>query len=212
MKRFLVAMGIFSFLLSGCKKKSAAPTSTGAVVSQHPPALDGSIEVTVRSEGGFHDLVFYIEQCTTLASNQKSIRVTGMHDGKRLRLEIMLGAQWQAGSIGQNVKLTTYTGKVSYKSVGADSDSFLGVLDELYGTKLSPKFMRPSADFTGISLEGDPRNLEAGSVKIKLFYESGAEADYAELYTNIDLAAKSLEIREKDEGYRAPIINALRTP
>jgi hypothetical protein len=32
----------------------------------------------------------------------------------------------------------------------------------------------------------------------------------AELYTNIDLAAHRLEISEKDDGYRAAIVRALR--
>jgi hypothetical protein len=106
----------------------------------------------------------------------------------------------------------TYRGTVTYRSTGPESDSFLQVLDELYGTKLSPKAMGGETRFAAISLEGDPRDLDKGPVKIKLFYEGAGQDDYAELYTNIELAARRLEVREKDEEYRLPVVKALRAP
>jgi len=47
-------------------------------------------------------------------------------------------------------------------------------------------------------------------VQIKLFYDSGSQDDYAELYINIDLAARKLSIKEKYVGYRAAVVQALR--
>ena len=108
------------------------------------------------------------------------------------------------------VPLVTYRGVVTYRSTGSASDAFVQVLDELYGTKLTPKAMATETRFTGISLGGDPRDLTKGPVRIKLFFESGGQDDYAELYTNIELAARRLEVHEKDEGYRLPVIRALR--
>jgi len=70
--------------------------------------------------------------------------------------------------------------------------------------------MARETQFTGISLEGDPRDLAKGPVKIKLFFESGGQDDYAELFTNIELAARRLEVREKDEEYRKPVVRALQ--
>jgi hypothetical protein len=84
------------------------------------------------------------------------------------------------------------------------------VLDELYGTKIGPKAMGRKTKFAGISLEGDPRDLAKGPVKIKLFFESGGQDGYAELFTNIELAAHRLELHEKDDGYRSPIVRALQ--
>jgi len=104
----------------------------------------------------------------------------------------------------------TYRGIVTYRSTGADSDAFIQVLDELYGTKVGPKAMGRETQFTGISLEGDPRDLAKGPVKIKLFFESDKEDAYAELFTNIELAAHRLEVREKDESYRLPVLRALQ--
>jgi hypothetical protein len=47
-------------------------------------------------------------------------------------------------------------------------------------------------------------------VKIKLFFESDDEDRYGELFTNVELAARRLEVREKDEGYRLPVVRALQ--
>jgi hypothetical protein len=72
--------------------------------------------------------------------------------------------------------------------------------------------MRSAVPFTGISLEGTPHNLAAGPVKIKLFFDPGAESEYAELYLNIDLAQRRVHLDEKDPEYRAPILRALTLP
>jgi hypothetical protein len=104
----------------------------------------------------------------------------------------------------------TYQGVITYRSIGADSDTFVQVLDELYGTKLSPKVMIGEVRFTGISLGGDPRDLQSGPVKIKLFFESDKQDEYAELFTNIQLADHRLEFHEKDPDYRLAVIKALQ--
>jgi hypothetical protein len=44
---------------------------------------------------------------------------------------------------------------------------------------------------------------------MKLFLEPSGDNDYAELYTNVALAARRLEVHEKDAGYRMPIVRAL---
>jgi hypothetical protein len=103
-----------------------------------------------------------------------------------------------------------YRGVVTYRSTGSDSDALIQVLDELYSTKVSPKAMGTETRFTALSLEGDPRDLAKGPVKIKLFFESNKEDEYGELFTNIELTAHRLEVREKDEGYRSPVVKALQ--
>jgi hypothetical protein len=201
-------MGIFSLLFGGCSKQPAAQ-----VVNQGPPSkpLAAPPEVTSEEEQGFHDLVFYIQEHKRLPDGSQSIQVAGTHKGRSLGLEVVLGSEWKSGSLGKDIPLVTYRGVVTYRSTGTESDALLQVLDEVYGTKLNPKAMRQETQFTAISLGGDPRDLAAGPTKIKLFFESASEDDYAELYTNIELSAHRLEVREKDETYRSPIIKALRS-
>lgn len=206
MRTSLATMRIISTLLALLGMGSAQP----ATAAERKRALAAPPEVTSETEEGFHDLLLFIEKHEVLPGGTQSIRASGVHRGKRVALEILLGPAWRAGSLGKDVPLTTYRGQVTYRSVGADSDALIRVLDELYGTKLKPTLMASETHFTCITLGGDPRDLRQGRVDAKLFFEAAGEGDYAELFTNIDLAAKSVEIREKDEEYRSPIVRALR--
>jgi hypothetical protein len=205
MRASLVAMGIISGLLGllGIGSRPAAAADAKPVLT-YPP------EVTSETEEGFHDLLFLIDKHTVLPDGSQSIRVSGVHRGKRVALELVLGPSWRAGSLGKDIPLTTYQGYVMYRSVGPDSDLLLRMLDHLYGTKLNPLSMAKETRFTCLTLGGDPRKLANGRVDAKLFYESGAQGDYAEIFTNIDLGARRVEIREKDPDYRSPIVRALR--
>jgi hypothetical protein len=202
-------MGILAFLLDGCSKQPAPPPQ-GAAQARPSKPLTAPPDVTSEAEEGFHDLVFYVLEHKRLPDGSQSIRCLATHMGRQLGLEVILGPTWQAGSLGKDIPIVTHRGIVTYRSTGVASDTFVQVLDELYGTKLTPKAMGIETRFTGISLEGDPSDLAKGLVKIKLFFESGGQDDYAELFTNIDLAARRLEVREKDEGYRLQVVRALR--
>jgi hypothetical protein len=208
-RHFVVAMGIFSFLFGGCGNQSKSPPQPAEQIHASKP-LTAPPEITSEEEEGSHDLVFYIQEHKRLPGGSQSIRGSGTHKGRPLGLEIVLGPSWKAGSLGKDIPLATYRGIVTYRSIGAEGDAFVQVLNELYGAKVSPKAMARETQFTGISLEGDPRDLTKGPVKIKLFFESGVQDDYAELFTNIELAAHRLEVREKDEEYRSPVVKALQ--
>jgi hypothetical protein len=188
---------VIAFFLGGCHQRST------------PVSLP---EITSESEEGFHDLVFAIEDHKKLSDGSQTILGSGMYKGKKVSLEIYLGAAWRSGVLDADIPLTTYRGTVSYRSVGAESDLLLQVMDELYETKQAPKAMNKTTEFTALSLGGDPSDLVKEPVKFKLFFESNAEDQYAELFTNIDLKARKLYIGEKDEDYRAAIVHALRTP
>ena len=69
--------------------------------------------------------------------------------------------------------------------------------------------MADSVEFAALSLEGDPADLAAGPVKLRLFFEPNDPDRHAELYLNLDLRARSIELHEKDEAYRRPLIPAL---
>jgi hypothetical protein len=216
--RYLVAaMGIFSFLFGGCGKQPtpspqpSAKVQTSTAKIQSPKPLAAPPEITSEEEAeGFHDLVLFIQEYKRLPDGSQSIRGSGTHKGRPVGLEVVLGPSWKAGSLGKDIPLVTYVGIVTYRSTGVDSDALVQVLDELYGTKVGPKAMGRETQFAGITLEGDPRDLAKGPVKLKLFFESDNQEDNVELYTNIELGARRLEVQEKDDGYRSPIIRALQ--
>jgi hypothetical protein len=167
-------------------------------------------EITSESEEGFRDFVLAIEEYDKLSDGSQKLLASGTHNGKKVSIEIDLIAGWNSGAPDPNVPIATFRGTVTYRSVGSESDLLLQVMDELYGTKQAPKAMSKATEFAAISLEGDPTNLAKGPVKIKLFFESDRDDAYAELFTNIDLRAQKVYIREKDEEYRTAIIRALQ--
>jgi hypothetical protein len=205
-----VTMGILSLLLGGCGRQEQGEAPQPKTLRQASTRLEKTPEIASESEEGFHDLVFYVREYKSLADGTQTIRAEGVHNGRPVAFEVALSPTWAQGSLGKGIPLVTYQGTVTYRSVGIESDTFVQVLDELYGAKLSPMAMRKETVFTGITLGGDPRDLGTGAVKIKLFYESDAEDRYAELYTNIDLASRKLYFNEKDVDYRVPVVRALQ--
>jgi hypothetical protein len=197
-------MGIFSFLLGSRSKQRTQPPPgrPPPPPPPQPPAPD--------DQGGFVDLDLEIRFQQELPDGSRTLHAFTTVLGREIGLAVVLGATWEAGSLGPDVPLATYQGTVTYQSLGAPSDAFVRVLDRLYGTRLGPARMRPSTVFTGVSLGGEPHDLEKGPTRIKLFHESDDEELYAELFTNIDLARGVLEIHEKDPDYRPAMLKALR--
>ena len=179
--------------------------SVGATVSaSQQPTLP---EISNPADTGWHDLTFRIQHVGRLPDGTQLVRAAGSHRGVPVAFAVLLGSAWKAGSLGPN--LPTYTGTVTVRSLGAPSNQLLRALDEIYGTRRHAQTMRPRTEFSVITLEGDPRRLSAGPVKLKLFFESDDGTQYAELYLNIDRGQSTLELAEKDPDYRAAIVRAL---
>lgn len=204
----VVLIVICSDLFSSCGKQVGP--SEAAI--QEPPAkpLNGPPEVTAEQEEGYHDLIFYVQDQKQHPDGSQSVHGVGTYKGRQLGLEVVLGPTWKGGAAGKDIPLTIYSGTLAYRSSGPESDAFVQVLDELYGTKLSPKAMAKETKFTGLALEGNPGDLSKGPVKIKTFFENGNDKDYAEFFTDVNLAAHRLEVHEKDEDYRPAVIKALQ--
>lgn len=175
---------------------------------KRPPSI--LPEITSETEPGFHDFVFSAYGYQKSKDGTQSVVARGKHKGRLVSLTVVLHPVWKAGPSIPDLPLVIRQGRVSLRSVGRNSDALLKVMDERYGTHISPRAMRKSTDFTGLTLAGDPRNLQKGMTKIKLFFESEQEDRYAELFLNIDLKARKVYLREKDPEYRKAIIQALR--
>lgn len=166
-------------------------------------------EITSAAEEDWHDFTFAIRKDDKLPDGSRALEARGLYRGREVGVLVVLSASWPEAKFDQKVPWTAYKGVITYRSLGPASDSFLHIMDELYGTALHPKSMRAETKFTGISLGGKPNELEKEPVKIKVFYESDDEQRYAELFTNIDLQHRVLQINEKDEEYRKPVVRAL---
>jgi hypothetical protein len=163
-------------------------------------------EITSESEEAFHDLVFAVVSADNPFRGGATLRAAGAHEGKIVSFEVRLGASWKEGRMGD---LETYLGTVVLSSVGGEPHDLARALDKLYETELAPVGMKERTEFTAISLEGNPRKLKRGPVKLKLFVETDDEERYAEVFLNIDLAKSRLQLNEKDPSYREALVLAL---
>jgi hypothetical protein len=200
----ILIISLASISICSCGSKSLYEEKSNFAVSLP--------EITSESEEGFYDLVLAITEHRKLADGAQTILASGLYKGSKVSLEIYLHPSWQSRPFDADVPLTTYRGNLSIRSIGAESDLLLRAIDEIYGTKQSPKAMNKATEFTGICLGGNPQELSKEIVKIKSFFDSNSANEYAEFFTNIDLNARKVYIREKDEEYRAAIVRALKAP
>ncbi len=163
-------------------------------------------EILSESEEGCADLVLAIVANRSIPGPGRCFDVHATHEGELVGLRVELSAEWRRGKIGE---IPSFSGIVTYRSLGDLSDRFVSLLDRLYGTGLSPSRMSDAVSFTALTLGDDPGTMDSSVVHTKLFFERDDEERYAELYTNVDLPRGVVQILEKDEGYRRAIIQAL---
>ncbi len=167
-------------------------------------------EILSRSEEGFADLTFAIVGRAKDASGDWHFHGRATHSDIVVGFEVVLGSEWKERSIdlGDGEALPAYNGIVHYRSTGTESDQFVQILGQLYGVE-EPQTMKPQVSFAATSLGANPASVETEDLKIKLFFESEEEEKYAEVFTNVEFSSGFLEIREKDEEYRQPLVWAI---
>ena len=145
------------------------------------------------AEAGFVDLHLGIDSMKCDSWSDCVVHASGLFHGKRVALDVFVQAQ--GGSAGVIV----------YRSVGADSDALLGAMAALYKRPLHRTSFARS-----VTAEIAFLGVEDGKMDGKVFFASnGPQADYAELYTNIDRRRRVLEIHEKDPDYRDNVLKGL---
>jgi hypothetical protein len=189
----------------GCARKETA-TTTQAPPPSAPAAKD--VAIAASGEGEFCDLTFTITNDEKTAAGRRLV-ATSTIGGRTVAFAVQLGKDWPGSKTGEGIEMAIRSGEVRLVRIGAESDSFVQVLDKSYGAKVGATKMKPETRFEGISLEGNPANLEDGPARIKLFHDINDGPNYAELYLNIDMKQKSLELAEKDQEYRPMIVRAL---
>ena len=164
-------------------------------------------ELLSETEEDFVDLVFAVTTQQVQPDGVRKFTIEAIHEGERIGLAIELLTSWTPGTIGEDIP--SFSGIVTYRSVGSLSNRFVSLLDQLYDSNIRPSAMNDSIAFAAITLGGNPHELDSESVQIKLFFEHDDEERCAEVYTNVDLPNGKIQIREKDEGYRVALIHAL---
>jgi hypothetical protein len=197
-------MGLLSFLF-GCKNSNSELQTNKSDVKKLK-----DITSRIDPTEGWIDIFLKITEDTKTDSSHIYI-VKGLYKNKIVGLKIEVSSNIGAGIV--NDELDGENGFVSnavrLNSIGQESDEFVKALAELYGQSTSKNFSSQTISATAFSLNEKKVNLDKNDYyKLKLFFEEDNEDLYSEVYLNINTNTnkKEIEIHEKDEEYRKPII------
>jgi hypothetical protein len=165
-------------------------------------------QVRIIAEGDFVDLDLPMATFLRDLDGVQEISARGRHSHASVGFVVSLGPAWERQDV-ENSDVVLYWGRAELVSLGGESDAFLQLLDEVYGTGLGRKKMRERVPFLAVSLAGDPARLEHEPAKMKFFFESDVEERDAEFYVNIDVQAQSVQFHEKDTDYRRGVVLSL---
>ena len=190
-------MGLFSFLF-GCKDNNTKAQQT-----------DKLVDITSRLDvaEGWSDIFLYITADTKTDTTHIYI-AKGLYKGKTVGLQIEVSSKIGAGIVGGQMDSKGMVAKgVRLKSIGQESDEFVKALADLYKFPTTKSFSKQIIAATTFSLNEKSADLDKKDFyKFKLFFEEGDENLYSEIFLNINTDKREIEIHEKDESYREPII------
>ncbi len=197
----IVLMTLCSLLL-GCKKNNKSNKDN----SENMRLED--ITSRIDPTEGWCDIFLKITEETKTETSHIYI-VKGLYKGKTVGLQIAVSSKIGAGIVNgkPNSKGGFVANAVQLTSTGQESDEFIKALAELYKQQLDKGFSKQPISATAFSLNEKTVNLDKSDYyKLKLFFEEDNVNLYSEVYLNINTERQEIEIHEKDEDYREPII------
>jgi hypothetical protein len=181
-------------------------TLANSAAIEKPPSMD-----IVRSAApdAWHDIPF--KSSVEQKPDHRVAHLRNTYNGKPLGFDVALYGTFRNALHSNNGKAELDAKaleglKVVLLRSGPESDEFLRVLDDFYGTKQSVNAMVPSFELQPIPLQGEN---EGGLAKIKLFGNTDSETEYFEVYLNVNFKEGWAELAEKDPDYRLPMVRTL---
>ena len=187
--------------------KSAAAVLLLSIASAYAADLQ---EIWKPSVEGFADLTLAIQSVEQAPEGYTTVTARGLSRRTVVGLKVSFKNGMKPGFAGSAVDRTAFAEDgIVYSSIGPESDALLTEMAGLYRVDAPAKFAA-RVGAVSIALQGNPSNLAFEPVRFKVFFNpNGGQSRYAELYTNIDLPKKKLELFEKDTDYRANVVKAL---
>ena len=175
---------------------------------------DDLIEITSRTEEGFHDIVLNIVDSKLTSEGDYEIIAKGKSKEETVGLKIKIKDKLKAGLVNEGFDGFDTTAVelngVSFYSIGTESDSLISILSKLYGSPTSKKFTTTETSFDMFSLNKDQAELSKGYFQFKIFFDPYDSLGlYSELFLNVNLPKREVEINEKDWEYRESLVKVL---
>lgn len=195
-----ILIGLLSFLI-GCKDNNRKTQQTNNIKLE---------DITSRLDqaDGWSDI--FLKITTDTKTDTTHIYVAkGLYKGMTVGMQIEVSSKIGAGIIDgkPDGKSGFVANAVRLKSIGQESDELVKALAELYKQPSTNGFTKQTISATAFSLNEKPVNLDKKDYyKLKLFFEENDENLYSEIFLNINTDKGEIEIHEKDQSFREPII------
>lgn len=179
-------------------------------------STDELMDIEFDAEEGMVDLTLPIDCLTGGDGTPWVLRARGRLHGIPVGLEIAVNAGMRAG-LKKNARNSDdlidrtafYSRGITLRSIGAPSTALFRELAAAYGIPKPNGSLPQEVCFTSFALHGDPAHLLTEKVDFKVFFDEAGPKKYFELFINVDLPGRNLELREKDQDYRAPLVRVL---
>jgi hypothetical protein len=128
----------------------------------------------------------------------------GLYNGKTVGVSFEVKSNMISGFVDRKLSNNDgiYANGVQMKSIGQESDDFIKAMAELYIVPLTKGFSKNLVSASVFLLTMTIADLDSkDNYEFKLFFEEGSE-----LFFNINTDKMEIELAEKDEGYREPLI------
>lgn len=173
-------------------------------------------EITAHmdSSEGWNDIFLTIVNDIITTDNYHIYIGKGLYKGTIVGLKFEVKNDMPAGLLksGEINKGGFISNGIKIISIGEESDKFIKVLSELYNFPTVKPFSKSVIPSTTFSLNQKVVDLdEIDYYKFKLFFGENSENLYSEMFFNIDLTKRIIELNEKDQGYRENIIKVFTT-
>ena len=112
---------------------AAVAALAAALLAATPVSRPADLPELASDAGGeFRDLAFRIDDQASEADGGRAFRAYATHKGRRVGVTVVLGAQWKSVSPGFGLP-AAYSGVAQVRSLGAESDALVGVIDTRAG-------------------------------------------------------------------------------
>jgi hypothetical protein len=171
------------------------------------------IDITSKTEdGGFADIVLSIENYKKDDNGNYTILTKGKYKDTIVGLEVFIKGNIKKGIInGSEFDTSAFKIEgITLKSIGEESNNLVKAISELYGSPTDNPFSQEPLAFTSFALEEHEVSLEEKYTRFKVFFDDdNSRGLYFELFINVNIPTKELEIHEKDVEYRQNILKTL---
>jgi len=205
---------VFALALSAAACQNPSSKKERGPAERAPAALPNlkpyvQSEIVVSTNGGFVDVVLPIVQTQPAPDGTQRIYAAGKYRDRSIALTVRVSSAWLPQNVGSDISHVVYGGLVSFVRTDAGCDELPPLLDELYGTGLHPSGHIPEVTFSATTRDGSAPRLNEATARLSLSRSGETEASTVELYLNIDLPGRRLELVEKEPRYRVALLRAL---